>query len=252
MVEEVGDRGRSWWRGQWPATRTPSTSWSPATGGRCSGTATGCSGPAATPRTPPRTRWNGPGVAWPATTDPGRSAAGCTGSRPMSASMPTARAGSSGRSGGPVELDLGGADIATRCSSAPADPQDEVLRNEEISLAFVAALQLLAPRQRAALLLHDVLGFSHGEVAEVLDIGTGAVNSLLSRARETVRGNTGNHSRRAPIRGCRSCCGATCGPGGWPTSTAWSGWSPRTWRCRCHRRPTDSTAATRWRRSSRP
>jgi RNA polymerase sigma-70 factor (ECF subfamily) len=67
------------------------------------------------------------------------------------------------------------------------DPQDEVVRREEISLAFVAALQLLAPRQRAALLLHDVLGFTHGEVAEVLVASTTAVNSLLSRARESVR-----------------------------------------------------------------
>jgi RNA polymerase sigma-70 factor (TIGR02960 family) len=71
------------------------------------------------------------------------------------------------------------------------DPQDEVVRREEISLAFVAALQILAPRQRAALLLHDVLGFTHAEVAEVLQVSTTAVNSLLSRARETVRTQAG-------------------------------------------------------------
>src|SRR5215472_14938544 len=72
-----------------------------------------------------------------------------------------------------------------------ADPQDEVVRNEEIGLAFVAALQRLAPRQRAALLLHDVLAFSHAEVAEVLGVSTTAVNSLLSRARESVRATAG-------------------------------------------------------------
>ena len=66
-----------------------------------------------------------------------------------------------------------------------------MVRNEEISLAFVAALQRLAPRQRAALLLHDVLAFTHEEVAEVLCTSTTAVNSLLSRARETVRANAG-------------------------------------------------------------
>jgi len=71
------------------------------------------------------------------------------------------------------------------------DPQDEVVRREEISLAFVAALQRLAPRQRAALLLHDVLAFSHAEVAEVLGVSTTAVNSLLSRARESVRATAG-------------------------------------------------------------
>jgi RNA polymerase sigma-70 factor, ECF subfamily len=71
------------------------------------------------------------------------------------------------------------------------DPQDEVVRREDISLAFVAALQRLAPRQRAALLLHDVLGFSHAEVGEVLGAGPAAVNSLLSRARESVRATAG-------------------------------------------------------------
>jgi RNA polymerase sigma-70 factor (ECF subfamily) len=67
------------------------------------------------------------------------------------------------------------------------DPQETLVHREEISLAFVAALQRLAPRQRAALLLHDVLGFSHPETAEVLAASASAVNSLLSRARETVR-----------------------------------------------------------------
>jgi len=57
------------------------------------------------------------------------------------------------------------------------DPELAVIRREEISLAFVAALQRLAPRQRAALLLHDVLGFSHQETADVLAITTSAVNS---------------------------------------------------------------------------
>jgi len=71
------------------------------------------------------------------------------------------------------------------------DPQDEVVRREEISLAFVAALQRLAPRQRAALLLHDVLAFTHAEVAEMLGVSTTAVNSLLSRARESVRVTAG-------------------------------------------------------------
>jgi ketosteroid isomerase-like protein len=52
-------------------------------------------------------------------------------------------------------------------------------------------LERLAPRQRAALLLHDVLGFSHAETAEVLAVSASAVNSLLSRARETVQASLG-------------------------------------------------------------
>ena len=71
------------------------------------------------------------------------------------------------------------------------DPQDELVRREEISLAFVAALQRLAPRQRAALLLHDVLGFSHAEVGDVLKVSPSAVNSLLSRARVHARARSG-------------------------------------------------------------
>jgi RNA polymerase sigma-70 factor (ECF subfamily) len=75
--------------------------------------------------------------------------------------------------------------------SGPGDPQETLLRREEVSLAFVAALQRLAPRQRAALLLHDVLGFSHAETAEVLAVSGSAVNSLLSRARQTVQASLG-------------------------------------------------------------
>jgi RNA polymerase sigma-70 factor, ECF subfamily len=67
------------------------------------------------------------------------------------------------------------------------NPLDDLLRREAVSLAFVAALQRLAPRQRGALLLHDVLGFSLAEVAGVLEASASATNSLLSRARETAQ-----------------------------------------------------------------
>jgi RNA polymerase sigma-70 factor (ECF subfamily) len=58
---------------------------------------------------------------------------------------------------------------------------------ESITLAFIATLQKLPGRQRAALLLCDVMGWNSGEAAEILDTSTAAINSALQRARETLR-----------------------------------------------------------------
>jgi len=58
---------------------------------------------------------------------------------------------------------------------------------ESITLAFVAALQKLPGRQRAVLILCDVMGWSSNEAAEILDMTTAAVNSALQRARETLK-----------------------------------------------------------------
>jgi len=93
---------------------------------------------------------------------------------------------------GPPDPELVWVEPVSDAELRGADPQDAVVEREEISLAFVAALQLLAPRQRAALLLHDVLGFAHAEVGEVLGVGSTAVNSLLSRARGSVRAAAGS------------------------------------------------------------
>jgi RNA polymerase sigma-70 factor, ECF subfamily len=67
------------------------------------------------------------------------------------------------------------------------DPAARYARSESVSLAFLTVLQLLPPRQRAILLLSDVLDWRASEIAKLLSISVSAVNSALHRARATLR-----------------------------------------------------------------
>ncbi|MFI5427526.1 RNA polymerase subunit sigma-70 [Aeromicrobium sp. UC242_57] len=136
----------------------------------------------------------------------------------------------------------------------PADnadgPETAAVSRETIELAYLIAVQHLAPRPRAALILRDVLGWPANDVAEMLGVSVNSVNSALQRARAGMREHlpaerqdwTGGRKMRRRV----SSCGASPTRASPRTSTVLPRCCAMTCVARCHPPRASASVATRW------
>jgi RNA polymerase sigma-70 factor (ECF subfamily) len=92
------------------------------------------------------------------------------------------------------------ADERLGLDGGPVSPAARYELRESVELAFVAALQHMPPRQRAVLILRDVLGFSAREAAEMLEATPASIDTALQRAHQTVDQRLPAHDQQATLR----------------------------------------------------
>ena len=211
--EECGRCPRNWWRWLAPEIARPSAPWSTRTGSSSRCTATGCSARCRMPRTCCRRRCWRRGWASTASRAGPRCAPGSTGSRPTGASTTSGRTSGDRRwrrpSGVPAPSSMSELtwlqpfpDLLLE--GLPDDqpgPEARYESREAITLAFITAMQRLPPRQRAVLILRDVLGYPARETAD-LDRDVRRCGQQRGQARPgQARGARARRCRRPAVGG---------------------------------------------------